>query len=259
MNVDVATRGEVTAEELLAARARVSAIEDAISTPVLRCRVVLTMEPNPRIPRPARAEGELDLQGVPVHARVSAETMQQAVRELAERLEAQAQRFTGRMRTLGHRPVEAPAGEWFHGAWSRPRPPRFPRPAAERQIVRRKSFSLGSQTEEQAAADLAALDHDFLLFRDADTGADAVLYCRDDGRLGLIEPPGTEPPGTEPPDAEGPVRETSRISEPIDLATAVAEMNELGHRFLFFVDAASGQGTVIYLRYDGHYGLIHPA
>lgn len=121
--------------------------------------------------------------------------------------------------------------------------------------MRRKSFSLGPQTEAQAAADLDALDHDFLLFRDADTGADAVLYCRDDGRLGLIGPRGAEPPRY----AEGPVRETSRVSEPIDLATAVAEMNELDHRFLFFVDAASGWGTVIYLRYDGHYGLIQPA
>ena len=35
-------------------------------------------------------------------------------------------------------------------------------------------------------------------------------------------------------------------------------MNELNHRFLYYVDEASGRGRVIYLRYDGHYGLIEP-
>ena len=40
---------------------------------------------------------------------------------------------------------------------------------------------------------------------------------------------------------------------------AVAEMNVLNHRFMYFTDAASGRGTVIYMRYDGHYGLIESA
>ena len=36
-------------------------------------------------------------------------------------------------------------------------------------------------------------------------------------------------------------------------------MNAVGHRFVFFGNAASGRGNVIYRRYDGHYGLIEPA
>jgi hypothetical protein len=36
-------------------------------------------------------------------------------------------------------------------------------------------------------------------------------------------------------------------------------MDELNHRFLFFVNAQTGRGSVIYLRYDGHYGLIEPS
>ena len=35
-------------------------------------------------------------------------------------------------------------------------------------------------------------------------------------------------------------------------------MNELNHRFLYFVDEASGRARVIYLRFDGNYGLIEP-
>jgi hypothetical protein len=48
-------------------------------------------------------------------------------------------------------------------------------------------------------------------------------------------------------------------SSSIDLRTAVAEMNAVSHRFLFFEDATTGRGSVIYRRYDGHYGLIEPA
>ena len=29
--------------------------------------------------------------------------------------------------------------------------------------------------------------------------------------------------------------------------------------FVFSVDADTGRGTVLYLRYDGHYGLVEPA
>jgi hypothetical protein len=39
----------------------------------------------------------------------------------------------------------------------------------------------------------------------------------------------------------------------------VAEMNVLNHRFMYFTNAASDRGNVIYMRYDGHYGLIEPA
>ena len=36
-------------------------------------------------------------------------------------------------------------------------------------------------------------------------------------------------------------------------------MGELNHRFMYFINDAQGRGNVIYLRYDGHYGLIEPA
>lgn len=252
VNVDVITHGNVDAEEVEAARRQIAALEDAIATRILSARVVLTNEPNPRIEQPARAEGELNLQGTPIHARVSAETMQRAVHDLAKRLEANAHRFAQRITTRRRRPAEPAEGEWFHGAWSGPRPEHYPRPPGERELIRRKSFTAGPLTEEQAAADRAALDHDFYLFEDADTGVDAVLYRRDDGHLGIIEPPAAGPP----PFDRGPVREVSRYSEPIALQAAVEEMAELNHRFLFFIDADSGRGAVIYLRYDGHYGLI---
>ena len=44
--------------------------------------------------------------------------------------------------------------------------------------------------------------------------------------------------------------------EPRRLHDVISEMNELNHRFRYFVDEGSGRARVIYMRYDGHYGLI---
>jgi hypothetical protein len=121
--------------------------------------------------------------------------------------------------------------------------------------VRRKTFSVDAISPIQAAEQMADLDHDFLLFRDVETGADAVAYVRDDGCLGVILPIGIELPQ---PQGDSVGYEHSRLTGSITLDNAVAEMDQLNHRFLYFVNADTGRGTVLYLRHDGHYGLIEP-
>jgi ribosomal subunit interface protein len=254
VNVDVTARGEVARACLDDARDKVGALDRVVNGPVFGARVVLTQERNPRIAQPARAEGEIGLSGMAVHARVCAESMPAAIDELAERLQRQLRRHIDHLVDTHRGPAAAAPGEWFHGAKRRRGADHFPRPARERQVVRRKSFAVAPIGAAEAAASMDALDHDFYLFHDVETDRDAVIYRRDDGRLALIEPRGMPAP---PPD--GPVWEESRISEPADLSDAVAEMDELEHRFLFFVNAATGRGNVLYLRYDGNYGLIEPA
>jgi hypothetical protein len=180
--------------------------------------------------------------------------MNAAVDELSERLERQLRRYVDRMATRQREPAQAPPGEWRHGALRTAPPERSFRPPEERRIERRKAFTLDPIEVAEAALELEALDHEFFLYRDADTGVDALLYVRDDGRLAVIDPPDAPPRR-----AGGPPRAPSRFSRPIDLPTAVREMGELGHRFLFFVNEETGRGNVLYLRYDGHYGLVEPA
>ena len=90
--------------------------------------------------------------------------------------------------------------------------------------------------------------------KESATGCDAVLYWRDDGLLALIEPRSAQLA-----EDRGPVFEQSRFSTPIELDAAVREMNAVEHGSCFFENAATGRGSVIYRRYDGHYGLIDPA
>ncbi|MEA2396449.1 MAG: hypothetical protein QOK25_5 [Thermoleophilaceae bacterium] len=54
------------------------------------------------------------------------------------------------------------------------------------------------------------------------------------------------------------VPEPSRYSAPLPLSTARTEMDELDHRFLYFIDADDGRGKILYLRHDGDYGLVEP-
>jgi putative sigma-54 modulation protein len=54
------------------------------------------------------------------------------------------------------------------------------------------------------------------------------------------------------------VTRPSRYSEPLTLAQARGEMDILDHRFLYFTDADDDRGKVIYLRFDGDYGLVEP-
>jgi ribosomal subunit interface protein len=253
INVEVTARGNVSRRARAEARRKLERLEGFSKGPILGARVVLIQEPNPRIALPARAEAEINLQGRLIRARAAAPSMEAAVDDVAERLQRQLRRYVDQLVTFEHAPATPPPGEWSHHAWTPPRPPAFVRPVEERELIRRKSFAFASMSVEQAVGALNDLDHDFFLFHDADADADAMVYWRDDGALGLIEPPSAKPT-----EDRGAIQEKSRFSAPIDLATAIAEMNALEHRFLFFENAETIRGNVIYRRYDGHYGLIEP-
>ncbi|MCP4307059.1 MAG: ribosome-associated translation inhibitor RaiA [bacterium] len=55
-------------------------------------------------------------------------------------------------------------------------------------IVRTKRFEMRPMTAEEAGLQMEMLGHNFFFFLDAESGKYCVLYHRDDGNLGLIEP-----------------------------------------------------------------------
>jgi len=63
-----------------------------------------------------------------------------------------------------------------------------PGPARERQIVKTKRFAIEPMFCEDAIAAMEELGHEFFVFVNAETERVAVLYARDDGDYGLIEP-----------------------------------------------------------------------
>ncbi len=61
-------------------------------------------------------------------------------------------------------------------------------PSDEFEIVRTKRFEMRPMTPQEAALQMEMIGHSFFFFLDANTGRHCVLYHRDDGSLGLIEP-----------------------------------------------------------------------
>ena len=58
----------------------------------------------------------------------------------------------------------------------------------EHQIVKTKRFAIEPMFEEDAAAEMAELGHQFFVFVNAENERINILYRRQDGDLGLIEP-----------------------------------------------------------------------
>ncbi len=61
-------------------------------------------------------------------------------------------------------------------------------PGHERRIVKTKRFAIEPMFEEDAATSMDELGHRFFVFVNAETERIAILYTRDDGDLGMIEP-----------------------------------------------------------------------
>lgn len=58
----------------------------------------------------------------------------------------------------------------------------------EPKITRRKSFEIVPMDAEEAVLQMEMLNHSFFVYLDAETGRICVVYKRNDGNYGLIEP-----------------------------------------------------------------------
>jgi putative sigma-54 modulation protein len=63
-----------------------------------------------------------------------------------------------------------------------------PGPARERRIVKSKRFAIEPMFEEDAISRMEELGHRFFVYVSAETEQVAILYQRDDGDYGVIEP-----------------------------------------------------------------------
>lgn len=254
--VEVVARGAGAEAMRDTAEEKLRRVMGLVDDPVLYARVKLADAPDPAVSRPASAKATLDINGQIVRAHVSAGTMPEAVERLEARLRDRLQHRSERERAL-RRVERVEPGEWRHGQLPTERPDWFDRPPEEREVVRRKTFTLDEVTVDEAAFDMEMLDHDFHLFRDLATGDDALLRRSPDGggaytlqRLGSSEL-----------DAGAAVVDVAVDTTPpptMWLEEALDWLAATGERHVFFRDRGTGRGHVAYQRYDGHYGLITP-
>ena len=255
VQVQAETRGAVPEGAASFAIRRISSLLRMAPEPVLFARVRLTMAADPAVERPAIAQVNIDLNGRLIRAQAAGQTMREATEHACDRLRIRIGRAARNWAAIrGGQPVAGP-GEWRHQSRPAPRPPYYPRPPEERTIVRHKSYALAHETPDEAVADAERLGYDFHLFTEKSTGEDSVIYRSGEGyrlmmarprshRLGPVDPSVTVCPAPAPR---------------LPIAGAIARLEAAGQPFLFFVNAETSRGNVIYHRYDGHYGLIAPA
>lgn len=238
------------------AREKIGHALDYASEPVLAARVRLTGHRDPAAAKPIIAQANVNMEGRAVRAQVAAQTTREAVDLLAARMKARLERVSRHWEAVrGGRPGLG-AHEWRHGDAPRERLPYFPRPAETREIVRHKSYALADETCDEAAFDMEAMDYDFHLFTESGSGSDSVLYRTEDGgyRLAQMNPRPEAVSGGAVPVAVSPA-----AAPVLDAEEAIERLELTGWPFVFFRDRGLGRGSVLYHRYDGHYGLITPS
>jgi putative sigma-54 modulation protein len=157
------------------AEKRLKKLERQLPDP--RIELELSAEHNPSIKAHHVAEATVWTKGPVLRARESSQDMRASIDQLVDKLERQLTRYRGKRKDRRHGRGAAP-----------PPDVGVPMQAEEPQIVRTKQFAVKPMTPEEAVLQLELVGHDFFVFRNADTEAINVVYRRQKGGYGLIEP-----------------------------------------------------------------------
>ena len=139
-----------------------------------RLELELQVEKNPSIAENQVAEATVWTKGPILRARESSTDMKASIDQLVDKLERQVTRYRekrGRRRRPG-----------------RQAPDEGIQMPEEPQIVKTKQFAVKPMDAQEAVLQLELIGHDFFVFRNADSGDINVVYRRNAGGYGLIEP-----------------------------------------------------------------------
>jgi putative sigma-54 modulation protein len=125
-------------------------------------------------------EVTLVIDGKPLRTHAAAPTHRAGIDEVVDKLERRAVDHREKPRVRA-RPVE-------EKAILRKIADGTAEPAREQRVVKTKRFAIEPMFEEDAIERMEELGHRFFVYVDAESERVAILYRRDDGDLGLIEP-----------------------------------------------------------------------
>ena len=135
----------------------------------------LAEEHNPAIADSHVAEATVWTRRHVVRAREASPDMKASIDQLVAKLERQIKQVREKTRSRRNVKATVPAVE-------------TPDEDGQSPIVRTKYFALKPMPPEEAVLQLELLGHDFYVFRNIETGEVNVVYRRDAGDYGLIEP-----------------------------------------------------------------------
>ncbi|WP_020659920.1 sigma 54 modulation/S30EA ribosomal C-terminal domain-containing protein [Amycolatopsis benzoatilytica] len=245
-DIAIHTSGDVLDEAGDYVRRMVANTARRIGGEVAAARVRLTTYRQTRAASPALVQANLTVDGRPVRAQAAARFFREAGAVLRKQLIAHAIRLR-EPTALRSWPDDSPGGA---------RPPLLALPPGQRRIQRHKRLPLARCSPGEAALTMDLMDYECTLFVDADTGQDSLV-----SRVGPTGYRLTRLAGLHPPAEPAGLPWTVDV-HPVPRLTpeeAAERLDATDLRYRFFQDAETGRGSVLYLRYDGHYGLLTAA
>lgn len=129
-----------------------------------------------------KVEVTVPVQGVLLRGQEVTENMYTSIDLVIEKLDRQIRKHKTKMQRRFRDGTLL--DEAFQAA---PFAPTIPDDEDEFQIVKKKKFTVRPMDVQEAIMQMNLLNHDFFVFRDADTETVSVVYRRNDGKYGLIE------------------------------------------------------------------------
>jgi putative sigma-54 modulation protein len=155
----------------------------------MKVDVHLSVARNARITNKHKAEVTVYANGTVIRAQEGSENLYASIDLVSDKIARQLRKYKERLSDqktqtplkAGEVVVEEPIAENLIGD----RTPELPA-----EVVRMKYFAMPPMSIEEALEQLQLVDHDFYMFRNRDTNEINVIYIRNHGGYGVIQPRG---------------------------------------------------------------------
>ncbi|KAJ1475681.1 ribosomal protein S30Ae/sigma 54 modulation protein [Baffinella frigidus] len=161
---------------------------------VTRCEATLTVNKNPSIEKPAQIEIVYTVKGNVMRSSETTHDMYASIDKVVDSMRRKLRNYKERI-IDAHRQSKPLAADFddaeiedFKLSVGESLGPAPTVPAVDMTVVKKKTFPMEPISVEDAVLCLEYIEHDFYVFKNAESGKVNVVYKRGSGGVGLIEP-----------------------------------------------------------------------